>query len=275
MTKVNLVINGTDTVATGEESDNLTDAYGQRYKKAILLSERDVIGGDFRELQEHLRRLIGYTAGWTYVHLPSGRHQRRYLFRDSTVTLEEVTVKPEKPSGVAALVGEDPYTTPGDINFLLKGDRFRAEKPLPGGRKQVAYGTAAMDGNAISPRYGWLTFEAEGNQSTADAKRKAFDNVEGGYINVYWDHREPGDYDPAAPGRDQGEHWPNEGLNLRDGWQIWVLPEVAKRKTKALADHRKTVEEEKTRAAVESAKRDLEAVQRKLARAEEALRKLG
>lgn len=283
MNNVNLVVNGTDTLATGVESTNLFDSYGQKYRIAINLNEADVVGGDFRELNEHLRRLIGSTSEWACVEFPSGRYyQRRYLFRDSNVRLEDVDLKPSTPSGVAALVGEDPYTTPGDINFLLKGDRFRAEKMLPGGRKQVAYGTAAMDGNAISPTHGWLIAEAEGDQRTADAKRRAYDNTEGGYINVHWDHREPGDYDPSVPydqrtGQEykpQGKHWPNEGLNLRDGWQIWVLPEVAARKAKALVEHTKAVSKSRAEKKISEAQNQIKEAQAALARAEAELARL-
>lgn len=284
MPNVNLVINETDTLATGKESNELSNGYGRRYRKAILLNEADVIGGDFRDLNEHLRRLLGQNTGWSYVELRTTPYQRRYMFDDSSVQFEDVTIKPLTPSGVAALVGKDPYTTPGDINFLIKGDRFRAERSLPGGRKEVAYGTADMDGHAISPNYGWMIFELEGDTRTATVKRNNADDPKTAYINVHWDHREPGDYDnsvqahprrgsvPAVEYKPSGEHWPNEGLNLKDGWSIWVLPEVAKRKRVRIAEHADALmatkvarERAEAARAVEAAKRALADAERKLA----------
>lgn len=247
MTIQNIIVNGTDTLGQGEECE-VGHTRNTGYRIAVNVRERDVIGADFAEFDRHLTRLLGQ-GQWHHEKLYSGRFDRRYYFRSQfTVELEsEPLVKADGPTDVAALVGDDPYTTPGDIDFLLKGDRFRAEKNLPGGRKKVAYGTATMDGNAISPQHGWLIAEAEGDQRTADAKRKAYEGIDKAYINVHWDYREPGYYDASVPRNQrtgqvyvpQGKGWPNEGLSPAQGWVIYVLPSVAARKTKALAEARK------------------------------------
>lgn len=266
-----IIINGTDTLGRGVEAS--PGSYRNTgYRVAVEVIERDVIGADFREFDRHLTRLLGQ-GQWAYEPLYSGKRDRRYYFRSQfTIDLEPVPfVSAEAPKDVAALVGDDPYTTPGDINFLLEGDRFRAEKNLPGGRKKVAYGTAAMDGHAISPTHGWLIAEAEGNASVAAAKRKAYEDTEKSYINVHWDYREPGDYDasvaysprrgstPEVLYKPSGEFWPNEGLYpVRDGWKIYVLPSVAKRKTQTLAEARKRTQ--------------LNDAENRLAKAQQALR---
>lgn len=282
----NIVVNGTDTLGQGVESHEM----GYRhtgYRFAITVRERDVIGSDFAEFDKHLNRLLGQ-GQWTYDTLYSGTFDRRYYFRSQmAVELEPVPlVNPSKPSGVAALVGKDPYTTPGDINFLLKGDRFRAERKRPGGRKEVVYGTAAMDGCAISPDHGYLRFEAEGDTRTAEVKRRNAEDKNSAYINVHWDHREPGDYDDAVQAnraagiayKPQGKHWPNEGLALKDGWEIWVTPQVAAQKAQALGEARKRrqrTEAEnrlaKAQQAVREANRAVQDAQRKLELAEKEL----
>lgn len=284
MTIQNIVVNGTDTIGQGVESHEFS-YYHTGYRFAILVRECDVIASDFAEFDRHLDRLLGQKQ-WTFDRLYSGNFDRRYYFRSQfTVELESVPlVSAETPSGVAALVGDDPYTTPGDINFLLKGDRFRAEKNLPGGRKKVAYGTADMDGNAISNNYGWLMFEAEGDQRTADAKRKAYEATDKAYINVHWDYREPGAYDdsvkaerarngrPAVEYKPAGEHWPNEGLYpVRDGWKIYVLPEVAERKTKALAEYLARFEKTRAEKKLSEAQNQVKAAQAALDKAERDL----
>lgn len=281
MTLQNIVVNGTDTLGQGVELHEV----GYRhtgYRFAISVRERDVIAGSFAEFDRHLNRLLG-RADWTYESAYAGNFDRRYYFRSQfAVELESVPAeKPAKPSAVAALVGKDPYTTPGDIDFLLKGDRFRAERSRPGGRKEVVYGTAAMSGNAISENHGWLMSEAAGDTRTAQAKRNAYEGTDRAYINVHFDHREPGHYDAGvrADSRGkgyvpQGKGWPNEGLCPRDGWQIWVLPEVAKRKTKALADAKRAADKVKAEQGLDKARNAVKAAEAALARAQRELSKL-
>jgi len=140
----------------------------------------------------------------------------------------------EVPS--ATLVGEDPYTTVVDTNYMFKGERFRAER-TEYGKKIVIYGALHMDGHAVSPDHGWLKFEDAGDVRTAKVKRQMNEDAAANkYINVQFDHRPEGYYD-------KGRFVYNESLcENRDGWTVYSLPEYADRKRQILAEAKRKAE---------------------------------
>lgn len=232
MSKVKLILGG-DELAVGTQGSGVQAPYGTKYNNAIRLTEDDVVGKDFTKFNDHLRRHYGSVGfGWTYEET----HEGRIYYFDKFVYL--VPVEEVKPGTtnveVAALVGKDPYSEVIDINYLYKGERFRAER-TEGNKKEVVYGTADMDGNAVSPGYGWLALEEQGHYRSSELKKCAYEGTKT-YINVHFDHRPPGSYDkhvPASRGVEYvpcGEFWPNEGLTLAHGWTVWGLPEVNERK---------------------------------------------
>lgn len=133
----------------------------------------------------------------------------------------------EGPATGARLVGRDEYHYVVNPDYLLKGDRFRAERDEGyGDGKLVAYGTAAMSGNAVSPVYGWLAYEANGEDTAAQIKRAVYQDTFESYINVQLDH---GTYDSYTR--------INESMHpIRDRWTFWVDASVRDRVQQAQRD---------------------------------------
>lgn len=99
------------------------------------------------------------------------------------------------------------------IDFLRKGDRFRAERvATPDGEMISLTGVAHMDGHSVSSNYG----VRQGNTYWTDP-----DHPERNYINVHWDHI---DYTHRYGRDDQYDHWPNSGLkdHGKGAWVVWV-----------------------------------------------------
>lgn len=108
---------------------------------------------------------------------------------------------------LARLEVRDTYTDPLDPDYARKGQRFRAERVLPKGRKLVVYGTFDMDGLAVSSDYGWMR----------DPSRLDSPYIRNQpYINVKLDHKA---YTPSHP---------NDSIYYqRDIWTFYVTSEVA------------------------------------------------
>lgn len=227
-------------------------------------SENDAAVGRKRDNPAHpeLCACNAASVGKTYINGPKSHR----------------TTCPDQPTFPADNT-PDPYTRIIDVNFAYEGERFRAEYSLPGGKKQIRYGTFAMDGHAVSPNYGWLSYPDA--PDTAAAKLKAFGPDSGKqYINVHFDDVPAGYYDaavkrepkrgntPAVDYVPSGAGWPNDGLHPDQiGLKIYGLPEVADRKQKVL----KQIEAERKQRTAEKRLADAKA---ELAAAEKALRDL-
>lgn len=202
---------------------------------------------------KHDRMCSCNTLGTSYA---GGAKQRRTHCPDQTYFPAEHTA--------------DPYTAVIDFDFVFEGERFRSEETR-GGKKIVRYGTFAMDGHAVSPNYGWLKAEEEGDTRTAEAKRNAYDAARPGskpYINVHYDDRPAGYYTQKTGER---AFLPNEGLEFGKGIVIYGLPEVAKRKRDMQTASLKARQRRLAEAKVADAKRQIADAKDALARAESLL----
>ena len=90
------------------------------------------------------------------------------------------------------------------LGTLKKGDRFVATKPSAFNGVIVRAGVADMDGHLVSEDYGFRM----GNNHYLNPKEN--------YTNVKFD------------GETYGPNWkhPNDSLNERDGWTVWVTADI-------------------------------------------------
>lgn len=274
MTQVQLIAESGDELGIGELQTGTPTLAGAEYHFAIHLN-LEAVGGSWDIFHDDLIRNSGHNS-WNYSEVHSERQERIYYFRGTSFSYVKVTA-PVQPVDSFTVTGRDPFTTPVDINYLLKGDRFRAERELTGGRKEVRYGVAVMDGHAISQDFGWLAAEAKGGMGAAEAKLKAYGPGSGNqYINVHWSDVDPAEYANSVRADRRrgiqyvpsGPRWPNEGLSLSDGWKVYSTPEVARRKAKADRDHRETLRQAKEDKDLEDAKRKFQEAAATIARIE-------